>query len=424
MPDRIVIDFEDEKEDKGNAERAEDQNRIIIDLGEEEKNTEAEIPVMNYEEIIVNSKINSCFRGNSYLNYSYDSELQFPEGIEQGFRKKFGLYIKDSFFNSILENNKFIILTSKNGNIYFVDRYKGSVKDKIFLEYESFEKTGLVYENTIFINSLKKIFLINDKDEDKLKPDEIYFSTGEFFIWSNLNRYKDFLLFIEYSPLKKKAFLKILDLMNSETIYDFSFDVNNFVSDKICIADGCAYILFDSSFLVYDIEKKFGEMHIMEIKTNENSFIFYLNYRIYITSHLNELYYLDIPPVNYRFRFSGIKNNYINSVGGFADNIFMGTLDGWKYYKSSGLAVYNYDDEYENKIEAICKNILAVSQKNKIVFCNLNRFQEAEGYVISSKEKDESVEIISAVFSENEIFVLTNNGILDVFTNDKLNIHL
>lgn len=65
-----------------------------------------------------------------------------------------------------------------------------------------------------------------------------------------------------------------------------------------------------------------------------------------------------------------------------------------------------------------------ISQSNKIVFCNLNRFQEAEGYVIASNEKNESVEIVSAVISNNEIFLLTANGILEVFTNDKLNIHI
>ena len=163
---------------------------------------------------------------------------------------------------------------------------------------------------------------------------------------------------------------------------------------------------------------------LLNVKTDENSFIFYLNYRIYITSHSNELFYIDMPPVNYRFKTTGIKNSYINSIGGFADNIFIGTLDGWKYYKSSGLQVYSHEDEYENKIECISKNILVISQGNKIIFCNLNRFQEAEGYVIASNEKNESVEIVSAVISNNDIFVLTANGILEVFTNDKLNIHI
>ncbi|MDQ3194073.1 MAG: hypothetical protein M3P82_03635, partial [Bacteroidota bacterium] len=94
------------------------------------------------------------------------------------------------------------------------------------------------------------------------------------------------------------------------------------------------------------------------------------------------------------------------------------------YYKSSGLQIYNFDDEHENKIECISKNVLTVSQKNKIVFCNLNRFQEAEGYVIASNEKNESVEIISSVFSSHAIYVLTKNGVLEAFTNDKSNIHI
>ena len=165
-------------------------------------------------------------------------------------------------------------------------------------------------------------------------------------------------------------------------------------------------------------------MYELNVKVDENSFIFYLNYRLYITSQSNELYYIDLPAVNHSFKTTGIKNNYINSVGGFADNIFAGTLDGWKFYKSSGLQVYTFEDEFENKIEGICKNILVISKNNKIVFCNLNRFQEAESYVISSNEKNEPVEIVSAIISSREIFVLTGKGVLEAFTNDKMNIHL
>jgi len=230
--------------------------------------------------------------------------------------------------------------------------------------------------------------------------EEIYCADKDYFVWSSLNRHKDLIIFSEYNIAGKKAFIRIIDTKNINPVYDFEFEVKKFLSDRICICDGCAYLLHD------------------------NSFIFYLNYRIYITSQSNELFYIDMPPVNYRFKTTGIKNSYINSIGGFADNIFIGTLDGWKYYKSSGLQVYSHEDEYENKIECISKNILVISQGNKIIFCNLNRFQEAEGYVIASNEKNESVEIVSAVISNNDIFVLTANGILEVFTNDKLNIHI
>ncbi len=418
MPDRIIIEFDDEKN-----KTEKDETRLVINL-DEEKKIEVDNFEEDYEESILKSKINSFYKSGPGLDNYFESELKFPEGIDKGFRKKFSLSIKDEFFNTILESNRFIILSSKGGNIYLIDRFKGVITEKIFFENETFEKTGLVFNNQIFINSIRKIYRLEYHIEKKIEQEEIYFTGNEKLLWSNLNRFKDYLLFTEYSSSDKRANLKIIDMSNSYNVTEFNFDVNRFISDRICIANDCAFILFDSKLLIYDLERQIGEIHTPEIKTDENSFIFYLNYRIYITSHLNELYYADLPSLNSSFKNTGIKNNYINSIGAFADNIFMGTLDGWKFYKSSGLPVYNFEDEYENKIEAISSNVLLVSQKNKIVFCNLNRFQEAEGYVIASKEKPQSIEIVSAVFSKNEIFILTKNGILEGFTNDQLNIHV
>jgi len=420
MSERIIIEFADDEE-KNNEEEKKGEDRIIIDLDETKEKVEVDNIEDSYEEKILKSKVNSFPAGNSHLSNSYESILRFPEGIEQGFRKKFSLNLKDEFFNSVLENNRFIILSSKSGNVYLADRFSGRINDKIFFEYESFEKTGLVYQNTIYVNSLKRIFEISDTG---FRRKEIYNSGNELFIWSNLNRFKDNILFMEYSSANRKAVLKLIDTKDPAEVTEFNFDVHRFVSDKICIANGGAYVLIDSNILIYDLEKMTGAIHPLDIKTDENSLIFYLNYRIYITSHLNEIYYLDLPSVNYRFKYSGIKNNYINSIGGFEDNIFMGTLDGWKYYKTNGLSVYHFEDEYENKIESIGKNVLIISKKNKIVFCNLNRFQEAESYTISSNENNESIEIVSAIISHNEIFVLTKNGTLEAFTNDKLNIHI
>lgn len=414
MSERIIIEFDDEEEKKN-------EDRIIVDIEETAKTIVVEEIKESYEERILKSKINSLSGGNTNLSSSYDSDLKFPEGIEQGFRKKFSLDLKDEFFNSVLENNRFLILSSKSGNIYLIDRFTGKINDKIFFEYESFEKTGLVYQNVIYINSLKTVQEISDTG---LGRKEIYKSHEGFFIWSNLNRYKDNIIFIEHSDSMRKSSLKIIDLNETAKITAFDFESERFVSDKVCIANGAAYILFDSSILIFDIDKMTGTIHPLDVKTDENSFIFYLNYRIYITTHLNEIYYLDLPPVSFRFKYSGIKNSYINSIGGFGDNLFMGTLDGWKYYKTSGFPVYHFEDEYENKVESISKNVLIISKRNKIVFCNLNRFQEAESYTISSNENNESVEVVSAIISNNEIFVLTKNGMLEAFTNDKLNIHI
>ena len=433
MSEKIIIEFDDEEEKKSTAEnknrgKDNEENRIIIDFNSEPEKEEKIIEVgeieAGFEEKIRNSEVNSFYRGNPYLNNSYNTDLKFPEGIDKGFRKKFSIKLKDEFFNSVLENNRYIILASRTGNIYLTDRFTGKLKDKILLENESFEKTGLVFDNNIYLNSLKKIFRIRTNTEGMNFQEEIYCADKDYFVWSSLNRHKDLIIFSEYNIAGKKAFIRIIDTKNINPVYDFEFEVKKFLSDRICICDGCAYLLYDNSVLIYDLERMVAKEELLNVKTDENSFIFYLNYRIYITSHSNELLYIDMPPVNYRFKTTGIKNSYINSIGGFADNIFIGTLDGWKYYKSSGLQVYSHEDEYENKIECISKNILVISQSNKIIFCNLNRFQEAEGYVIASNEKNESVEIVSAVISNNDIFVLTANGILEVFTNDKLNIHI
>ena len=437
MTDRIIIDFEgeDKEPEKKKGENtvnetekdSQENDRIIIDLSDTPEEKEIEVIEESYEEIFVKEKVNCFYKGNSYLNNSFSSRLKFPEGIDQGFRKKFSKNLKDEFFNSILQNNKFIILSSRKGNIYLIDRFNGSSEKKFSFDDESFEKTGLVYENTVYLNSLGKIFCIFESENDGITHKEIYSSPDGFFIWSNLNRHKNFLVFTEYSISEGKAFLKVLNINSVNPVYDFEFAIKDFISDKICIAEGKVYMLFDNKILIYDIDKLSAAVRECEIRTDENSFVFYLNYRLYITSQINEIFYLDLPAVNYKLKTTGIRNSYINSIGGFADNILLGTLDGWKLYKSSGLQIYYFEDEYENKIESISKNILVISQTNKIIFCNLNRFQEAEGYVISSDGdpgNSDQVEIVSAMIAENEIFVLTKTGILEAYTSDKMNIHI
>ena len=441
MSDRIIIDFDgEEKEPEKKAEKNDqDSNRILIEFDDTTDETEMQHHEKNQkenqkedrkespEEAFLKTKVNCFYKGNSYLNNSFNSKLKFPEGIDQSFRKKFSKNLKDEFFNYILQNNRYIILSSRKGNIYLIDRTTGFSERKLSFDDESFEKTGLVYENTIYLNSLSKIFCIKESEDGEIIHKGIYNSPDGYFIWSNLNRYKNYLVFTEYSISEDRAFIKVLNTESVSPVYDFEFSIKDFISDKLCIAEGKAYMLFDNKILTYDIDKLSATINDCEVKTDENSFVFYLNYRLYITSGINELFYLDLPAVNYNFKTTGIRNSYINSIGGFADNILLGTLDGWKLYKSSGLQIYYFEDEYENKIESISKNILVISQSNKIVFCNLNRFQEAEGYVLSSDgdpESNEAVEIVSAIIADNEIFVLTKSGILEAYTSDKMNIHI
>lgn len=418
MSERIIIDFEDDERKKKNKP---DDERIIIEFDKTEEKIEIDEIEESYERKILKSKINSSYRGNTGINNYFESDLKFPEGIEKGFRLKFSLNLEDDFYNSILENNRFIILSSGKGNIYLVDKFTGKINEKIFFENESFEKTGVVFENTIYLNSLKRIYELNKTGISKR---EIYYSEDKYYIWSSLNRLNDNLVFIKHNPAENYSAVTVIELMNNCNIKEFKFECRNYVSDSICIADRKAYVLFDGKILEYDFDKNSGEIYTLDIDTDESSLLFYSNRRLYVTTCLNELYYLDIPPMKYGFKYSGIKNVYINSAGGFEDNIFIGTMDGWKCYKTSGLLVFGFEDETENKIEALCKNMMIVSKKNKIVFCNLNRFQEAEGFVISSDKADDSVEIVSAVISGNEIAALTQSGHLYVYTNDKLNIHI
>jgi len=417
VPDRIIIDLDDEskKDDRKESER------IVIDFGSKEEKIEVGEIEESHEKKILKSKFNSFYRGNTGLSGYFESSLKFPEGIEQGFRTKYGIELEDTFLNSILENNRYIILTSVKGKVYFIDRFTGKLNESIYLENEIFEKTGVVVDNTVYLNSLKKIF---EFSKTGISKKEIFSAEENYFIWSNLNRFGNRLVFVLYEPVSGRAFFKTLRLSENFTGYEYGFTSEKFLGSSVCIAYGRAYVLFDGKLLEYNFEKQTGGIFDPGIETDLNSIIFYSNGKLYITSAMNELYYLELPAANYKFKFTGIKDPYMNSAGGFGDNLFTGTIDGWNFYKSGGMRVYRYDDESENKIECISKNILVVSQKNKIVFCNLNRFQEAESIVMTSTAEDSSAEIVSAAVSGNEIAVLTSNGLLKVFTNDKLNIHI
>ena len=108
---------------------------------------------------------------------------------------------------------------------------------------------------------------------------------------------------------------------------------------------------------------------------------------------------------------------------GFGNVIFTGHLGGWKACDTNGMEVFSHTDIDENKIEALNSNIIIVSKSSKIVFHNLNRFQEAESFAISGI-KSENSGIISALLNFNEIFILTEGGILESYSNKRLNINI
>lgn len=423
MPERIVIEFpEDNNNDKS--------GKLEIDLTEYISNKLSIEPKVNHEESnrknISDSKINSFYKGNPNLNGFFKSDLKFPEGIDKSFRRKHHLEIKDNFLNSVLENNKYFILSSVSGNVYFLDRFDFSVKSKIFIEENVFEKTGLVLENRIFVSSVKNIFEFKNEEnaEDEIYYDSIYQSDRDFFIWSNLNRYKDLILFLEYNPESKKALLKIIDTANHFSITEFEFTSNDFLSDSICIGEGMAYILNDNKILVCDLMT----MDFREIKIETTGFttphFLFQNYKLYFAKDLQELFYLNSSSKESGYKYSGIKLNYINSLSGYGENLFVGTIDGWKCYKNNGLLVYSFDDEYENKVECCNENLVVITKKNKFVIHNLNRFQEAESRTVSSIGRDESDDIVSVLISFNNLIVLTKDGIIELYADDNLNIHI
>ncbi len=70
MSERIIIELGGEEEKPKEA-----KERIVIDFGEEKKKIEIENIEATGEEKILNSKVNSSFRGNSHLNNSYETGL-------------------------------------------------------------------------------------------------------------------------------------------------------------------------------------------------------------------------------------------------------------------------------------------------------------------------------------------------------------
>lgn len=419
MPERIIIEF---PEDLNN----EKSDRLEIDIKENISVT----PKINHEEInrknILDGKINSFYKGSANLNGFFKSDLIFPEGIDKSFRRKHHLEIKDNFLNSILENNKYFILSSVSGNVYFIDRFDFSVKNKIFIEENVFEKTGLVVDNKIFVSSVKNIYEFKEEnnEDNEIYYDSIYTSERDFFIWSNLNRYKNLILFLEFNPESKKALLKIIDTANHFSITEFEFVSNDFLSDSICIGEGMAYVLNDDKILICDLMT----MDFREIKVDTPGFstshFLFQNYKLYFAKDLQELFYVSSSSKETGYKYSGIKLNYINSLSGYGENLFIGTIDGWKCYKNNGLLVYSFDDEYENKVECCNENLVVIVKKNKFVIHNLNRFQEAESRTVSSTVRDESDDIVSVLISFNNLIVLTKDGIIELYADDNLNIHI
>ena len=424
MSEKIIIDIDDIHEEHPDDNTGKD--RIIIDVSPESETSPppAKIEIDAIEESIEakirQSKSDFYYKGNQGLCNNFETQLRFPEGIDRSFGSHFQMQLNDEFLSSLLVTNKYVVAASRSGCVYLADRFDGVFCDKIYFENQTFEKTGIVHNNAIYLNSPRKIFCITEKDD--FQHEEIYSASDGNYIWSSLNRRGNQIVFTEHNPSERTGRIVSLDIRDRSV--NATSNISDFAGEQICISGPSSYSAYREKILHMNLDTLAGSEYMLNIDCGDVPFIFCLNNRLYLTTNSNEVYYLDLPAPNYNFRNTGIRNTFMNSIAGFKDNIFIGTQEGWKYYKSSGLQVYSFDDEYENRIEAVCKNVIIISQKNKIVFCNLNRFQEAESFVISSTETTQNIEIVSAVISHNAIFTLTSNGILSAFTNDKMNIHI
>jgi len=433
MSDRIVISFDDEQESG-----SDENKKIIIDLDstDEKKSEITSDEDKTYEEIgteqtihkeIISPAINSYFRGNSYLNYFTGSPLLFPAGEGKRFRLRFSIDIKDIFLNSILETNDFAVLTSKNGCAYFVDKITGEILETIRFGNESFEKTGSVKDGIIFLNSLTAIYKIEKNSRTAIASRRILYTSAEgYYIWSNLNFCGNNIIILEYAPQKNKANVKLIDSENGTIIYNQEFSVKKNISDCILTDGKFAFCLIDGDIIIIDTVNLFFSSLTTGISTGIDTKFFLVEDKIFLTNTSNEVVSVLWKKGNDIFRNTGIKLNYINSAGGYGDYLFFGTLRGWVLYHTNGKHIYSYEDADENRIESIGKNILAVSNSNKIIFHNLNRFQEAEGFACgfpgNRDYTDTSDGISSAKISQGCILVLSKKGSFESYTNDMLNV--
>lgn len=416
--EKIIISFDEDKPQKKD-------DKIIIDIGKDKKSAaenKKAVSEIKYDELI----INSFYKENSSLTSYSASELEYPSGIENGFGEIYSILLKDVFLNSILENNLYIIAASQKGNIYFVNRKDGKIFYKKFFENEHFEKTGFILKNTSYINSLNSIFRIEIKDKSQL-PDfhRVYSAQNDYLIWSNLNYFQGKIAFLEYSVKSKNAVLKILDIENCNLLFENKFDIDEFISDSLVLGNNNLFFLIDDNINTLDLSSMQDKSIKLNFCCTPETNLLYLNDKLIFNNNLDELFFIDLNYDSNKINYSGISSNQINSLAGYNDNIFIGNSGGWEVYKTNGLLLYDFEDISVNKIESFNSNILAISKTDRIVFHNLNNFHEAEGFTMRFFENSFESDIISSVkISFDGIFVLTKNGILKKFINNKLNLRL
>ena len=185
--DKIIISFDDAEEPE--------KEKLEIEIKDSIPEPEPKPAVEPIE------KISSFPYGDRGYTLNSKSNLEFPSGIERGFGVEFTADLKQSFLNSILESGKYIILASVDGFINLVEKSSGKLYERFFFEGERFEKSGVVLDDRIYVNSIHKIYLI----EDDNSPVVFYKAPEDYFIWSSLNESGGNIIFTLFSPKEKYA---------------------------------------------------------------------------------------------------------------------------------------------------------------------------------------------------------------------------
>ena len=379
MPEKIIISFDDEEEQPPQKPDAEP---IPI---------EKILPIDSYPE------------GSKNRDKFFRSDFEFPPDKEKSFYIRNSVELKDRFLNSILETSRHIILSSVTGSIYIIDKNTLSVDEKFNFKNESFEKTGIVLNDVAYINSPEKIYKISD-----LSADEVYSTPKGFYIWCDMN-YDDKLIFIEYNPESKKA-----------NFHGFagsiSFALNSMPTGGIAVSDsGYAFIAGDE---IYIIGRNNNTVNKFRLNFFPGGNLFYSAGKIFFDKNSEEIYFWE----NDKIRYSGIKSQFMNSMGTNGKYIFTGNMNGWNAYSFTGNKIFSQDANSPCMIHAISDNIICVSEDCGMLLHNMNRLTESEIIYINGESAFDM--IVSVLISNRAIYSLTESGTLAVIDNNKINLKL
>lgn len=365
-------------------------------------------------------KKQSFFNGNQENTSFVDSAYTFPDGLDNCFRCKNKIIIDDSFLNAPLEFLDLLVLSSVNGNVYFIPRENPHGFQRLVLHPEIFEKTGIVHSGILYLNSVKSVYRIFSPD----RHEKIY-DSGHSYIWSNLNFANNKAVFLESMPDDEVFSLVAIDLIDLSVKRSGTFERRKFLYDCTVISDGFVYASADDKIFKFNLSCGTEYIYESGIPLDTGMNLIALRNHLYFNNYINELYFIDTDVQGYSARFTGIKCPSINTVAGYEDKLFLGGIDGWSAYKTNGQHVYTFEDVYENRIGCLNRSILVSLKGNKISFHNMHRFQEADSYTIPVKDSETETDyFVSCVISDDFIMALTRYGRFFVFTNDKMNIKL